>query len=61
VRGKRRQGKPPLILVGSPRTGSTKLQKLLAASGDRKEDPATRIEETEDCVRWTDAIDTTLH
>ncbi len=60
----------PLFLCGPPRTGSTKLHKLLAASGDfkylelwkvfnpslitgdREEDPAQRIAETDEFVAW---------
>ena len=60
----------PLIITGSARTGSTKVQKMLAAggdfnflrcwhalsfalhSGDRDEDPAARIRETEEHVGW---------
>ena len=63
----------PLILTGAGRTGSTKLHKLLAASGDfihltfwqghslslitgkRDEDPAPRIRNADDYVRWFDA------
>ena len=62
----------PLILCGGGRTGSTKLHKLIAASGDfkfttfwqqhhpslrsgeLKEDPAARIREADDFVRWFD-------
>jgi Sulfotransferase family len=60
----------PLILTGAGRTGSTKLHKMLCASGDflflvawqglsiglisgeRGEDPAERIREAEEKVRW---------
>jgi hypothetical protein len=60
----------PLFLTGGPRTGSTKLHKLLAASGDflflpfwqghclslrtgeRDEDPAARVEEAGEYIRW---------
>lgn len=60
----------PLIISGLPRTGSTKMQKILAASGDfkyqnfwqgysmslfggqRGEDPAPRIKEADEQVRW---------
>jgi LPS sulfotransferase NodH len=60
----------PLWLTGGPRTGSTKLHKMLAASGDflylkfwqghelalrsgdRNEDPAPRINDADDYVRW---------
>jgi Sulfotransferase family len=63
----------PLILCGGGRTGSTKLHKLLAASGDFKymtfwqvhnpslrsgnrfEDPAPRIREADEFIRWFDA------
>ena len=62
----------PLIIIGGPRTGSTKLHKMLAASGDfvylpfwqahclslhsgdRNEDPAARIKEADDYIRWMD-------
>jgi hypothetical protein len=62
--------KQPIFLTGGPRTGSTKLQKLLAASGDfkylpfwqvhtlatvtgdRKEDPAPRIQESKEYIDW---------
>lgn len=60
----------PIFLTGGPRTGSTKLHKLLAATGDflflpfwqghclslrtgdRSEDPAPRIAEAEEYIRW---------
>lgn len=60
----------PVILTGGPRSGSTKLHKMLAASGDfivlpcwqgispalhtgeRTEDPAARIHEADERVRW---------
>ena len=60
----------PLIISGGARTGSTKLQKMLVASGDfhwlpcwqgaslslytgdRGEDPAPRIREAEEHIRW---------
>ncbi|MET0657717.1 MAG: sulfotransferase [Steroidobacteraceae bacterium] len=63
----------PVILTGAGRTGSTKLHKLLASSGDflhlpfwrghslslitgdRNEDPAARIREADEYVRWFDA------
>lgn len=63
----------PLFLTGGGRTGSTKLHKLLAASGDfkylpfwqahhpslrsgdRKEGPATRIQEADEFVKWFDS------
>jgi hypothetical protein len=62
----------PIILTGAGRTGSTKLHKLLASSGDflylpfwrghslslvtgdRNEDPAPRIREADEYVRWFD-------
>ena len=60
----------PVIVSGMARTGSTKMQKILAAtgdfkyqpfwqgysmsliSGDRNEDPAPRIKEADEQVRW---------
>jgi Sulfotransferase family len=62
----------PLFIIGGPRTGSTKLHKMLAASGDflylpfwqahclslrsgdRGEDPAARIQDANQYVRWMD-------
>jgi Sulfotransferase family len=61
---------PPLIINGGGRTGSTKLHKMLAVSGDfnwipcwqgaslslqtgdRNEDPALRIREADEHIRW---------
>lgn len=63
----------PLFICGMARTGSTKTQKLLAASGDfnwlpywqvlnpalrtgdRRESPQARIDDTEAFARWFDA------
>lgn len=60
----------PLFMTGSPRSGSTKLHKMLASSGDfqhlpfwrghnialisgdRNEDPASRIKDAEEYTRW---------
>jgi Sulfotransferase family len=62
----------PVFLTGGPRTGSTKLHQMLAASGDfkflpfwqahtlslrtgnRSENPADRIREADEYVRWID-------
>ena len=64
----------PLFVFGLPRSGTTKLQKLLSAtgdftalpmwmahnpslvSGDRRENPRPRIDDTDDYVRWIDRV-----